>query len=91
MTAPCSPNAKSTARRVKCPPSNRCWPAWTLPVSWSLPTRCTQRDHASFLVGRGADYLLVVKANQPTLGFQGRYRVSVDASSIAVFRWIVDQ
>ena len=51
----------------------------------------TQRDHASFLVGRGADYLLVVKANQPTLGFQGRYRVSVDASSIAVFRWIVDQ
>jgi predicted transposase YbfD/YdcC len=27
----------------------------------------TQRDHASFLVDRGADYLLVVKANQPTL------------------------
>jgi predicted transposase YbfD/YdcC len=26
-----------------------------------------QRDHASFLVDRGADYLLVVKANQPTL------------------------
>ena len=41
MTAPCSPNAKSTARRVKCPPSSRCWPAWTLPVSWSRPTRCT--------------------------------------------------
>jgi hypothetical protein len=51
----------------------------------------TQRDHASYLVGRGADYLLVVKANQPKRGFQGRYRVSVDASSIAVFRWIVDQ
>src|SRR4029450_1295659 len=68
MTAPCSPNAKSTARRVKCPPSGRCWPAWTLPASWSLPTRLdTQRDHAAFLVGRGADYLLVVKANQPTL------------------------
>jgi len=30
----------------------------------------TQRDHASFLVGRGADYLLVVKANQPTLHTQ---------------------
>jgi predicted transposase YbfD/YdcC len=30
----------------------------------------TQRDHASFLVGRGADYLLVVKANQPTLHAQ---------------------
>jgi len=27
----------------------------------------TQRDHAAFLVDRGADYLLVVKANQPTL------------------------
>ena len=27
----------------------------------------TQRDHANFLVDRGADYLLVVKANQPTL------------------------
>ena len=27
----------------------------------------TQRDHASFLVDRGADYLLVVKANQPAL------------------------
>jgi predicted transposase YbfD/YdcC len=26
-----------------------------------------QRDHAAFLVDRGADYLLVVKANQPTL------------------------
>jgi Transposase DDE domain len=26
----------------------------------------TQRDHASFLVGRGAGYLLVVKANQPS-------------------------
>ena len=26
----------------------------------------TQRDHASFLVDRGADDLLVVKANQPT-------------------------
>jgi predicted transposase YbfD/YdcC len=30
----------------------------------------TQRDHASFLVDRGADYLLVVKANQPTLHAQ---------------------
>jgi predicted transposase YbfD/YdcC len=29
-----------------------------------------QRDHASFLVDRGADYLLVVKANQPTLHAQ---------------------
>jgi hypothetical protein len=27
----------------------------------------TQRDHASFLIEAGADYLLVVKANQPTL------------------------
>ena len=27
----------------------------------------TQRDHASFLIDRGADYLLVVKANQPAL------------------------
>ena len=25
----------------------------------------TQRDHASFLIDRGADYLLVVKASQP--------------------------
>jgi predicted transposase YbfD/YdcC len=30
----------------------------------------TQRDHASFLVDRGADYLLVVKANQPSLHAQ---------------------
>jgi predicted transposase YbfD/YdcC len=30
----------------------------------------TQRDHAAFLVDRGADYLLVVKANQPTLHAQ---------------------
>jgi predicted transposase YbfD/YdcC len=30
----------------------------------------TQRDHAAFLVGRGADYLLVVKANQPGLHAQ---------------------
>jgi predicted transposase YbfD/YdcC len=30
----------------------------------------TQRDHASFLVEAGADYLLVVKANQPTLHAQ---------------------
>jgi predicted transposase YbfD/YdcC len=30
----------------------------------------TQRDHAAFLVDRGADYLLVVKANQPTLRAQ---------------------
>jgi len=30
----------------------------------------TQRDHASFLIDRGADYLLVVKANQPTLHAQ---------------------
>jgi predicted transposase YbfD/YdcC len=30
----------------------------------------TQRDHAGFLVDRGADYLLVVKANQPTLHAQ---------------------
>jgi predicted transposase YbfD/YdcC len=30
----------------------------------------TQRDHASFLVDRGADYLLVVKANQPGLHAQ---------------------
>jgi hypothetical protein len=29
----------STARRVKCPPSSRCWPAWTSPASWSPPTR----------------------------------------------------
>jgi hypothetical protein len=32
------------------------------------PTRLdAQRGHAAFLVDRGADYLLVVKANQPTL------------------------
>jgi hypothetical protein len=30
----------------------------------------TQRDHASFLVGRGAEDLLVVKADQPTLHAQ---------------------
>src|SRR5512133_2773089 len=30
----------------------------------------TQRDHASFLVDAGADYLLVVKANQPSLHAQ---------------------
>jgi predicted transposase YbfD/YdcC len=30
----------------------------------------TQRDHAAFLVGRGAGYLLVVKANQPALHAQ---------------------
>ena len=30
----------------------------------------TQRDHAAFLVEAGADYLLVVKANQPTLHAQ---------------------
>jgi len=30
----------------------------------------TQRDHASFLVGRGAEDLLVVKTNQPTLHAQ---------------------
>jgi predicted transposase YbfD/YdcC len=30
----------------------------------------TQRDHASFLVDRDADYLLVVKANQPALHAQ---------------------
>jgi predicted transposase YbfD/YdcC len=30
----------------------------------------TQRDHASFLIEAGADYLLVVKANQPTLRAQ---------------------
>ena len=30
----------------------------------------TQRDHAGFLVDRGADYLLVVKANQPALHAQ---------------------
>ena len=71
MTAPCSPNAKSTARRVKCPPSSRSWSAWTLPVSYvTADALHTQRDHASFLVGRGADYLLVVKANQPTLHAQ---------------------
>jgi predicted transposase YbfD/YdcC len=29
-----------------------------------------QRDHASFLVDRGADYLLAVKANQPALHAQ---------------------
>jgi hypothetical protein len=37
----------------------------------SPPTRLdTQRDHASFLVGRGAEDLLVVKANQPILPAQ---------------------
>jgi hypothetical protein len=30
----------------------------------------TQRDHASFLIDAGADYLLVVKANQPGLHAQ---------------------
>ncbi len=30
----------------------------------------TQRDHAGFLIDAGADYLLVVKANQPTLHAQ---------------------
>jgi hypothetical protein len=30
----------------------------------------TQRDHASFFIDRGADYLLVVKANQPALHAQ---------------------
>jgi predicted transposase YbfD/YdcC len=30
----------------------------------------TQRDHASFLIDRGAGYLLVVKANQPALHAQ---------------------
>jgi predicted transposase YbfD/YdcC len=30
----------------------------------------TQRDHAAFLVDHGADYLLVVKANQPALHAQ---------------------
>jgi predicted transposase YbfD/YdcC len=30
----------------------------------------TQHDHAAFLVDRGADYLLVVKANQPALHAQ---------------------
>jgi predicted transposase YbfD/YdcC len=30
----------------------------------------TQRDHAAFLVDAGADYLLVVKANQPALHAQ---------------------
>jgi hypothetical protein len=31
-----------------------------------------QRDHASFLINRGADYLLLVKADQPTLHHQLR-------------------
>jgi hypothetical protein len=30
----------------------------------------TQHDHAGFLIDRGADYLLVVKANQPALHAQ---------------------
>jgi hypothetical protein len=40
-----------------------------LPGGWSLPTRCTpKREHADWLVTvKHADYLLVVKANQPTL------------------------
>jgi predicted transposase YbfD/YdcC len=68
MTAPCSPNAKSTARRVKCPPSSRCSAGLDLAgVVVTADALHTQRDHASFLVGRGAEDLLVVKANQPGL------------------------
>jgi hypothetical protein len=37
MTTPparCSPNARSTAHRARCPPSSPCWPTWILPA-WS--------------------------------------------------------
>jgi hypothetical protein len=56
---------------TRSPSSSRCLTAWTSPA-WSLPpTRLdTQRDHASFLVDRGAEDLLVVKANQPSLHAQ---------------------
>jgi len=70
-TAPCSPNAKSTARPVKCPPPRPLLAGLDLAgVVVTADALHTQRDHASFLVDRGADYLLVVKANQPTLHAQ---------------------
>jgi predicted transposase YbfD/YdcC len=66
MTAPCSPNAKSTARRV--PAFQPLLAGLDLAgVVVTADALHTQRDHAAFLVGRGADYLLVVKANQPGL------------------------
>jgi len=70
-TARSWPNARPTPppTRSRCP--SRCWTAWTSPTSWSPPTRRdTQRAHAEYLVGRRAHYLLVVKANQPTLHAQ---------------------
>jgi hypothetical protein len=38
---PCWPNGKSMARRARFPGCGRCWPAWTWPVWWSPPMRCT--------------------------------------------------
>jgi hypothetical protein len=48
---------------------SRCWPAWTWPVSWSPPTRSrpTPTPPGFLVTGKQAHYLLVVKANQPTL------------------------
>jgi hypothetical protein len=42
---------------------------WTWPAWWSPPTRCgpTTRPPGFLVTGKQAHYLLVVKANQPTL------------------------
>src|SRR5512132_2102795 len=70
-TAPCSPSARCPPPPTRSPSSSRCLTAWTSPAWSSRPTHCTPNtDHASFLVDRGADYLLVVKANQPSLHAQ---------------------
>jgi hypothetical protein len=67
--APSLPNDKSTARRARFPGSGHCWPTWTWPVWWSPLTRWrpTRRPPGFLVTGKQAHYLLVVKANQPTL------------------------
>jgi predicted transposase YbfD/YdcC len=65
--------AEVDGKPTRSPSSGRCWTGWTLPGGWSPPTPCTPSTPTpTGWSPRRTDaaYLLLVKANQPSLHHQ---------------------
>ena len=68
-----SPSTGSQTRPPRPPRSRSCWSTWTWTARWSPPTPSTPARHRDYIAGpeedggRGSDYFLFVKGNQPTL------------------------
>ena len=62
------PRPTWTPRPTRSPGSSRCWTTWTWPDGSSPPTPCTLSANADWLVSvKHAAYILIEKANQPSL------------------------